>query len=428
LGPSIRKSIIMTFAVHTNQGHQPFLTQEQKDAMIQNNAETNAMIKLGLWKKQDPQPVQAGTPVMNQPVPPTTNSAPIPTTVSPVITPKATLNTPTEPPPNVPVNPQIPETSRYNFQDDNILEELFKERVNNKPQINEADQKRLKARGWMDALGRVAINVGDQLTLGAGGNPVLRKPSNDDSFDKYYKNQSDHQKAVEDWQTSDYLRRLRAGMALTDKRNQDRNFQQRADEVKNRNDQWQKEQDALNQYRKDSLGQQKDELTARTKQQKDDKALQWAEFNNKYPKEIVFDYDTSQGSQKLVIPRAEYPAKLKKLYNQATSDLELSQYAPQLFEQVKVGTEKKTDPETGLSSDVPVYSTQLTKEALSNPEIIIQAWLSKGGKAMTPKWQNEGIQTPQPVNIINTPGIEQYITPEEQQDIDQPTTTPSFFQ
>jgi hypothetical protein len=428
----------MTFAAKTNQAQQPFLTQEQKDAMIQRNADTNAMIKLGLWKKTQPQNptvildrTQPDTsPIVNQQVAPVVDNTPppiVPTNQQAIKSMGSSSSTTTSSTnyDNGAVNPfgvNPPQQPQYQFNNDDVLEKLFAEKPMGKPVLNEADQKRLKARGWLDALGRVAINVGDSMTLGMGGSPVKRGDSTTDQwFDRYFKNQSDHQKAVEDWQKADYIRRLQAGNMLSNQKDQDRNFKANRSDSNTQNWKWGEEQKANQDYRKEVLKQNEAQHKAQTKQQGDASARWWAEFNQKYPKEVVFNYDTSQGSQKLVIPRAEYPAKLKELYNKATTDNELSQYAPQLFEQVKVGTEKKADPETGLSSEVPVYSTQLTKEALSNPEIIIQAWLSKGGKAITPKWQNEGKQTPEPVNIINTPGLEpQYITPGDEQQNNDP--------
>jgi len=196
--------------------------------------------------QQEPTPINTVPPTTNPVTPPVNNLVnkddiqPLPTATSFA----ESSNPPSQDlAPIVPTNQQAIKSNppvdttqpKYQFNHDDVLEKLFAERNVGKPQINEADQKRLKARGWLDALGRVAMNIGDSFTLGAGGSPVLRGPSETGQYvDKYFKNQTDHQKAVEDWQRSDYMRRLQVGSMLVNRDQQEREYQRRLDAEKNR--------------------------------------------------------------------------------------------------------------------------------------------------------------------------------------------------
>jgi hypothetical protein len=409
-----------------------FLTQEQKDEMLRRNAETNAIIKLGLWKNKPAQKptvdkTQTGaTPIVNQQASPVADNTPPPVVPTNQQAIKSSMgsssNTITSSTnyANGAVNPfgvNLPQQPQYQFNNDDVLEKLFAEKPNRKPVINEADQKRLKARGWLDALGRVAMNVGDQLTLSAGGIPVKREPSNTNEYiDKYYKNQTDHQKAVQDWENEDYLRRLRAGSLLTNQRDQDRNFKANRADSNTQNWKWGETQKANQDYRKEVLRQNEAQRQAQTKQQGDASARWWAEFNEKYPKEYTFNYQTSQGEQKLIIPRKDYPAKLKELYSQASNDPEMQLLYPEMFEQ--------TTRLDARGNKVP-GPVKLIEE---DPTIVIQKWLDKGNVGSA-KWLNEGKQSVNPVNIMgNTPGLTpHYIAPGEPSNInpEMPSKPPS---
>lgn len=61
-----------------------------------------------------------------------------------------------------------PVKPKFQFTNDNVLEALMAEKPVNKPVLDAQNQTRIMNRGKLDALGRVAINIGDSLTLGMG--------------------------------------------------------------------------------------------------------------------------------------------------------------------------------------------------------------------------------------------------------------------
>lgn len=89
-----------------------------------------------------------------------------------------------------------------------------------KPELNPEMQNRLRQRGLIDAFGRVAINLGDSMTLGMGGSPVLRPEQDTGRYmDEYYRNLEDYDKRLSDWDYKNYLNRLNASLRLNAEEN-----------------------------------------------------------------------------------------------------------------------------------------------------------------------------------------------------------------
>ena len=237
-----------------------------------------------------------------------------------------------------------PVKPKFQFTNDNVLEALMAERPINKPVLDEKNQARIMNRGKLDALGRVAINIGDSLTLGMGGSPVKRdKSETDQYFDKYYQNVADHQKKLEDWEYKDYLRRLQTGQMLTNQRDQDQQKEVNDYNADTRNYQWQQEQDARAKQLEDADQRAKDQLKEQIRSNKAQESIQRDRIDPSVARGM---YDMNGRTHEYDLKASDVPNVSAK----AKSDSEFLNQHPEFFVEYRVGD--AVDPETGKKAPV----------------------------------------------------------------------------
>lgn len=224
-----------------------------------------------------------------------------------------------------------PVKPKFQFTNDNVLEALMAEKPVNKPVLDENNQKRIMNRGKLDALGRVAINIGDSLTLGMGGSPVKRdKSETDQYFDKYYQNVADHQKKLEDWEYKDYLRRLQTGQMLTNQRDQDQQKEVNDYNADTRNYQWQQEQDARAKQLEDADQRAKDQLKEQIRSNKAQESIQRDRIDPSVARGM---YDMNGRTHEYDLKASDVPNVSAK----AKSDSEFLNQHPEFFIEYRVG-------------------------------------------------------------------------------------------
>lgn len=125
-----------------------------------------------------------------------------------------------------------PEAPKYQFTPENSLLELMNTKLAPPdPEAQAKAEKRLRNRTLFDAAGRLFTNIGDSMTLGAGGIPIKRAPSETDKkMMEYYKKIEEGLKANEDFKKEDFTRKLQSYGLWNQAKNQDRSFAQREDQ------------------------------------------------------------------------------------------------------------------------------------------------------------------------------------------------------
>lgn len=125
-----------------------------------------------------------------------------------------------------------PEAPKYQFSPENSLLELMNTKLAPPdPEAQAKAEKRLRNRTLFDAAGRLFTNIGDSMTLGFGGIPIKRAPSETDKkMMDYYKKIEEGLKANEDFKKEDFTRKLQSYGLWNQAKNQDRSFAQGEDQ------------------------------------------------------------------------------------------------------------------------------------------------------------------------------------------------------
>lgn len=251
-------------------------------------------------------------------------------------------------------NPYAPPPEKPNYRTDNtdILTEIFNNSSVPKPLTDEQNQKRLLNRGRLDTLGRVAMNLGDSLTLGLGGSPVLRdKSKTDEWYDRYYQSMAEDRKKLEDWNNQEYLRKLQSGMALTNQRDQDRNFQAQDYRDDTANYKWGEQQGMTKeQFEWQKANADKDFDLRKTNADRDynlrnrNQSLAEKEFKERYGDEKVI-YQASSGQ---TITRNIPKPEQKDIISRAKQDPYFAEFAKRYMSAKPVSI-RGINEETGLS-------------------------------------------------------------------------------
>lgn len=274
------------------------------------------------------------------------------------------------------------EGPKFQFSPENSLLELMNTKLAPPdPEAQAKAEKRLRNRTLFDAAGRLFTNIGDSMTLGAGGIPVKRAPSETDKkMMDYYKKIEEGLKANEDFKKEDFTRKLQSYGLWNQAKNQDRNFDQGERQMVQRSQQ-QKDEQAFR------AGEGEKERKWRTAEGEEERKIQRSEIANRSAdanderelKRYIFNQERGFGD---VNPEME--KEIMRNFAIAKTNKEFVNTFPGLF---KITTENVLDADSQLKGTIQ----NVEKADDVDVATIARFWLEYNSKPKLGKSKVDGI-------------------------------------
>lgn len=282
----------------------------------------------------------------------------------------------------------------------------------NKDKGPEYDQKRQDVqsnRAKFNVLGQALTHMGDAATLGMGGRAVKRDKGKQGQYiDNFLAYNDEFQKRTSDWETKNFLQKLKATDSIVGKDNADRSFVANREDAAN-----------MDEYRKGSLGQGQQRIDESIRSGKegekdtDIRNIESTRHNKRYEDYLFKSLEARNGKTKAVdFEDTPQGRQLQMAYDMAQSQTDFKEAFPDMFKREPVyGGE---DGEKNIVGYNYLPNEGVSKKAIASAFMNFldrQDYLqdNRGDSGMSFPVANPNNQAEQPNNIVLTPQSAQFL-------------------